>query len=76
MEHTLQNVGFSALHEAETLWLHPGQPNWQLVRVKDYKLRLALAALLNGLDLYVQSDISLNVSEKADPENMMIPLLY
>lgn len=52
MEYTLQNVGYSALHEAETLRLHPGQPNWQLVRVKDYKLGLALAALLS---LYEQS---------------------
>lgn len=30
-----------------SLRLHPGQPNWQLVRFKDYELRLALPALLN-----------------------------
>lgn len=49
VEHTLQNVGYSALHEPKTFQFHTGQPNWQLVRVKDYKLRLALPALLDRL---------------------------
>lgn len=43
-----------------------GQPNWQLVRVKDCKLRLALPALLNRLGPHAQEAISLiQLKEKA-----------
>lgn len=60
MEHTLQNVGYSALLEAETSRLHPAaRPNWQLVRFKDRELRLALPATLNRLSPHEHLAMSL-----------------
>lgn len=47
-----------------------GQPNWQLVRVKDYKRRLALPALLNRQGLHAQSVISRIQLKKKEFANM------